>query len=193
MTETIVGFLRHGQTDWNIDFRLQGVTDIPLNETGIAQAKAAAKKINAHDWNFVASSPLSRALDTAKIMADRIGITEVEIIPLLLERSFGEAEGLTHAEWKERFPDGVPPSGETLDELRERALLLLGALLDKYRGTKVLAVSHGAMIRKLVRIVSKGELPAPGERFENTSLTVSKHDQSGWQILHYEPRSLDRI
>ena len=193
MTETRVGLLRHGQTNWNIDFRLQGVTDIPLNETGIAQASAAAKKLDPRDWNFVASSPLSRALDTARIVADGIGISEVEIVPLFLERSFGEAEGLTHSEWKEQFPNGVPPSGETLDELRERAVLLLAALLDKYRGTKVLAVSHGAMIRKLVRIVSKGELPAAGERFENTSLTVLKHDHQGWQIANYEPRSLDRI
>jgi broad specificity phosphatase PhoE len=193
LTETIVGLLRHGQTDWNIDFRLQGVTDIPLNETGIAQARSAAKKLDQRDWNFVASSPLSRALDTARIVADGIGISEVEIVPLLLERSFGEAEGLTHSEWKQQFPNGVPPSGETLDELRERAVLLLSALLEKYRGTKVLAVSHGAMIRKLVRIVSKGELPAAGERFENTSLTVLKHNHQGWQIANYEPRSLDRI
>lgn len=192
MTETIVGLLRHGQTDWNIDFRLQGITDIPLNSKGIQQATHAAQAIDSGDWHFVASSPLSRAMDTAKIIADSIGISEVKINPLLLERSFGDAEGLTHAEWKAAYPDGFPPGGESLDELRVRANQLLNDLVEQYRGTRVLVVSHGALIRKLVRIVSQGKLPEVGERFENTSLTVLKHDQNGWQILNYNPKALTR-
>lgn len=190
MTKTIVGLLRHGQTDWNIDFRLQGITDIPLNSTGLQQARAAAAALRAEDWNFVASSPLSRAIDTAGVIAAAIAIPEVKIEPLLLERSFGEAEGLTHAEWKEKFPDGMPPGGESLEELKIRANLLLSQLLNTYRGTKVLAVSHGAMIRKLVRVVSRGELPVAGERFENTSLTILSHDLEGWKITSYNPKAL---
>lgn len=192
MTETIVGLLRHGQTDWNIDFRLQGITDIPLNATGFLQASTAADAIDPKDWNFVASSPLSRAMDTARIIANQLNISEVTVEPLLLERSFGEAEGLTHGQWKERYPDGLPPNGETLDDLRLRASLLLDHMLQKYRGTRVLAVSHGAMIRKVVRVVSRGELPLAGERFENTSLTVLRHDQNGWQIDSYNPKALKR-
>jgi len=190
LTETIVGLLRHGQTDWNIDFRLQGITDIPLNTTGIQQAQTAAAAIPISYWNFVASSPLSRALETARIVASRIEIPEVVIEQLLLERSFGKAEGMTHGEWKENFPDGIPPEGETLDELRLRANDLLAHLLNQYRGTRVLAVSHGAMIRKLVRVVSRGQLPEAGERFENTSLTILKHDQNGWAIESYNPKAL---
>jgi broad specificity phosphatase PhoE len=190
LTETIVGLLRHGQTDWNIDFRLQGVTDIPLNSTGIAQAKAAAKAIPQGYWNFVASSPLTRAVDTAQIVAQQISIPELVIEPLLLERSFGDAEGMTHAEWKAAYPDGMPPGGESLELLRTRAIRLLEHLLAQYRGTKVLAVSHGALIRKLVRMVSQGEFPLDGQRFENTSLTVIKHNQDGWKIESYNPKSL---
>ena len=190
MTETIVGLLRHGQTDWNIDFRLQGVTDIPLNSTGIAQARSAAKAIPQGYWNFVASSPLTRAVDTAQIIAEQISIPELVIEPLLLERSFGDAEGMTHAEWKAKYPDGLPPGGESLEVLRMRAIQLLEHLLAQYRGTKVLAVSHGALIRKLVRMVSQGEFPLDGQRFENTSLTVIKHNQNGWQIESYNPKSL---
>ena len=190
MTETIVGLLRHGQTDWNIDFRLQGVTDIPLNSTGIAQAMAAAKSIPQGYWNFVASSPLTRAVNTAQIIAEQIAIPELVIEPLLLERSFGDAEGMTHAEWKATYPDGMPPGGESLEGLRMRAIRLLEHLLAQYRGTKVLAVSHGALIRKLVKMVSQGEFPLDGQRFENTSLTVIKHNQKGWQIESYNPKSL---
>lgn len=190
MTKTVVGLLRHGQTDWNIDFRLQGITDIPLNETGLAQAQIAAKVINAEDWDFIATSPLSRARKTAEIVAQELGITEVAVEPLLLERSFGDAEGMTHEEWKRDFPDGLPPGGESLDVLRARAERLLEQLLNVYRGTRVLTVSHGALIRKLVRLVSGGELPLAGQRFGNTSLSVIVHDENGWRIESFEPRSL---
>ena len=190
MTKTIVGLLRHGQTDWNIDFRLQGITDIPLNETGLAQAQIAAEVINAEDWDFIATSPLSRARETAEIVAKELGISEVAIEPLLLERSFGDAEGMTHEEWKRDFPDGLPPGGESLDVLRARAEQLLEQILNVYRGTRVLTVSHGALIRKLVRMVSAGALPLAGQRFGNTSLSVIVHDENGWRIEIFEPRSL---
>lgn len=193
MTKTTIGLLRHGQTDWNIDFRLQGITDIPLNETGLAQAKAAAAILQAADWDFIASSPLTRARQTADIIAERLGVAEVAIEPLLLERSFGDAEGMTHEQWKKDFPDGMPPGGESLETLRDRAHELLARLLDVYRGTRVLTVSHGALIRKLVRVVSQGDLPLAGQRFGNTSLSVVVHDQAGWRIENYDPRNLSEI
>ena len=193
MTKTTIGLLRHGQTDWNIDFRLQGITDIPLNETGLTQAKAAASILQAADWDFIASSPLTRARQTAEIIAESLGVSEVAIEPLLLERSFGDAEGMTHEQWKQDFPDGMPPGGESLDVLRDRAHELLARLLDVYRGTRVLTVSHGALIRKLVRVVSQGELPLAGQRFGNTSLSVVVHDQAGWRIENYDPRNLSEI
>ena len=190
MTETILGLLRHGQTDWNIDFRLQGVTHIPLNATGLAQAEAAGQKLVRADWDFICSSPLSRARDTAAIAATHLGFDEVAIEHLLLERSFGEAEGLTYPEWKRDHPSGVPPQGETLEALRERAHLLLDRILGTYRGTRVLAVTHGAMIRKLLRIASNNELPAEGERIGNTSLNILRHDGTHWTVQSYRPQSL---
>jgi broad specificity phosphatase PhoE len=183
--------LRHGQTDWNIDFRLQGITDIPLNETGVAQAREAASVLANTRWDYLLSSPLSRAFDTAQIVAPLVGIEKVDIEPRLLERSFGEAEGLRHDEWKAMYPDpNLVPGGETLDELRIRSNELLDHLAETYAGKSVLAVSHGALIRKLVRIVSAGELPREGERFGNTSLCVFEHSGSFWQVRRYDPRTL---
>ena len=191
MTKTIIGILRHGQTDWNIDFRLQGVTDIPLNETGIAQARDAAEVIDPNDWDLILTSPLSRAMATAEIVAEANGFAAALIEPLLLERSFGEAEGLLHEEWRAKYADtNVVPGGESLVDLEARANLLLDTLATKYRGQKVLAVSHGALIRKLLRIVSKGEFPRDGERLGNASMSVLVHDESGWRIERYEPRTL---
>lgn len=191
MTKTVLGLLRHGQTDWNIDFRLQGVTDIPLNETGIAQARDAAVAIDASDWDLIITSPLSRARATAQIVAELNGFDEAIIEPLLLERSFGEAEGLGHEEWRAKYADtNSVPGGESLSELEARASLLLDTLAQNHRGKKVLAVSHGALIRKLLRIVSKGELPRDGERLGNASMSIFIHDGAGWRVERYEPRTL---
>jgi broad specificity phosphatase PhoE len=191
LTKTTIGILRHGQTDWNIDFRLQGVTDIPLNETGIAQARDAAEVIDPNEWDLILTSPLSRARATAEIVAEVNGFAEALIEPLLLERSFGEAEGMTHEEWRAKYADtNVVPGGESLADLEARANLLLETLANKYRGQKVLAVSHGALIRILLRIVSIGEFPRDGERLGNASMSVFVHDESGWRIERYEPRTL---
>jgi broad specificity phosphatase PhoE len=191
LTKTTIGILRHGQTDWNIDFRLQGVTDIPLNETGIAQARDAAEVIDPNEWDLILTSPLSRARATAEIVAEVNGFAEALIEPLLLERSFGEAEGMTHEEWRAKYADtNVVPGGESLADLEARANLLLDTLANKYRGQKVLAVSHGALIRILLRIVSIGEFPRDGERLGNASMSVFVHDESGWRIERYEPRTL---
>jgi broad specificity phosphatase PhoE len=190
MTETVIGLLRHGQTDWNIDFRLQGTTDIPLNETGIEQAHEVGKLILANDWDALICSPLSRAAVTAQIVAQESGLAQATVEPLLLERSFGEAEGLTHEEWKANYANlSVLPGGESLAELSDRAWKLLDLFAETYSGKRILTVSHGALIRKVVKLVSKGELPREGERFGNASLSTIVHDAQGWRIGVFNPHT----
>ena len=190
MTETVIGLLRHGQTDWNIDFRLQGTTDIPLNDVGIQQAKAAGSLIQGNDWDVLITSPLSRAVATAAMVSELSSIDDYAVEPLLLERAFGEAEGLTHEEWKLKYADlKVLPGGESLEQLAERAWRLLEHLATEYAGKRVLAVSHGALIRKVIKLVSKGEFPREGERFGNASLSKIVHDGTQWRILDYNPHT----
>ena len=190
MTETILGLLRHGQTDWNIDLRLQGSTDIPLNDTGRAQALVAAQSLNPENWDVIISSPLSRARDTAAIVAEVLGMPVV-IVPELIERSFGTAEGLDHASWRKLHESHVPIEGlESLDDLRARTTLLLDIIATEYSGQRVLAVSHGALIRKVLTIVSSGELPREGERLSNASLNRFMHAGSSWTVTDYRPESL---
>jgi broad specificity phosphatase PhoE len=176
---------------------LQGVTDIPLNETGIAQAKAAGAAIAqlsqaGESWEMILSSPLSRARDTAVMVGEVIGIEGIEIEELLLERSFGVAEGLSHEEWKAQYSDtNHVPGGESLDSLEARSWVLLQRLLDHYEGRRVLTVSHGALIRTLLRLVSKGEFPREGERLGNACLSVFEHsDETGWRVVRYEPKTI---
>jgi broad specificity phosphatase PhoE len=190
LAKTVVGLLRHGQTDWNIDLRLQGVTDVPLNQSGIVQAETAAGALKSSDWDFIASSPLSRARDTADIVARQLQISEVTILPLLLERSFGEVEGMIYQDWKDQFPDGIAPGGETEEQLHVRTNQLLDELLETYRGTRVLTVSHGALIRKIVNILSLGEYPLEKQRISNASLSVIVHEDDTWRLEIYKPEPL---
>jgi broad specificity phosphatase PhoE len=190
LTETILGLLRHGQTDWNIDLRLQGSTDIPLNETGKEQARQAALALNPEDWDLIIASPLSRARDTAEIIAQELSMNVV-IVPALIERSFGAAEGLDHASWRKLYESHVPIEGlESLEDLRSRTHLLLDLIANEYSGKRVLAVSHGAFIRKVLTIVTNGELPRDGERLSNASLNRFMHQDNLWTITDYKPEAL---
>ena len=190
MTETILGLLRHGQTDWNIDLRLQGSTDIPLNETGKEQARQAALALNPEDWDLIIASPLSRARNTAEIIAQELSMNVV-IVPELIERSFGAAEGLDHASWRKLYESHVPIEGlESLEDLRLRTHLLLDLIANEYSGQRVLAVSHGAFIRKVLTIVTNGELPRDGERLSNASLNRFMHQDNLWTITNYKPEAL---
>ena len=190
MTETILGLLRHGQTDWNIDLRLQGSTDIPLNDTGRTQARLAASSLNLEDWDVILASPLSRAKDTADIVALELGMNVV-IVPELIERSFGVAEGLDHASWRKLYESHQVIEGlESLEDLRTRTVQLLDLIANEYSGKRVLAVSHGAFIRKVLNIVTNGELPREGERLSNASLNRFMHADGTWTITDYRPESL---
>ena len=188
---TIVGLLRHGQTDWNIDMLLQGVSDIPLNQTGHEQAMMAAEILASQDWHRVVTSPLSRAKVTADYVSAKLGLEAATVHDLLLERSFGAAEGSSYEEWKERLQAGLHAEGaESIEDLEQRAFQLLDELVNSYPGERVIAVSHGALIRKIIGLVSLGEFPRDGERFGNASLTTIVHDGQQWKILDYNPATL---
>jgi broad specificity phosphatase PhoE len=191
MIETTLGLLRHGQTDWNVAGRLQGTSDIELNEMGVKQAQAAARAINPSEWQVVIASPLLRARATAQCIVDFHQMGSLVIDERFLERAFGEAEGLSYEAWKTMYDPAIGvPGGENLEQLEARARKLLDQIAMEYAGQSVLAVSHGALIRKLVRIASDKELPRDGERFANTSLTKLVHRDGQWQILHYDGHSL---
>lgn len=191
MTKTHFGLLRHGQTDWNINFLLQGVTDIPMNQKGIEQIQLAAKAIQFEDWDIVLTSPLSRARQTAEIIAEYVGFAEIVENELLIERSFGEAEGLSHEQWRAKYSNlDEIPGGESRSQLKRRSKLLLDTVSTELAGKRVLAISHGALIRSLLGTVSNDELPRDGERLGNASLNVVSHANSSWKVESY---SLDPL
>ncbi|MEY4398124.1 MAG: hypothetical protein RLZ53_700 [Actinomycetota bacterium] len=191
MNETVLGLLRHGQTDWNIDMRLQGISDIPLNDRGRSQARNAAPKVALGDWDLILTSPLSRAMETAEIVGTSITGATIATQELLLERSFGVAEGLTYERWREQFGALHHAEGaESLEDLTARVERLLSYLAETFPGKRILAVSHGALIRRVINVVSDGKLPHEGERFENASLSVLSYTQDAWRVLDFNPIGL---
>jgi broad specificity phosphatase PhoE len=189
MTNSTLGLLRHGQTDWNIDLRLQGTTDIAMNQIGIEQIQTASKHLT-QGWDVVLSSPLGRARQSAEIVAAQIGISEIAIEPLLLERAFGIGEGLTYAEWGEKFSklDDIP-GAESKASVEQRARKLLTHIESNYAGARVLAVSHGALIRFVLSEVSAGTIPPAGERLQNASLHLLHH-RGSWELEGWQPQPL---
>jgi broad specificity phosphatase PhoE len=187
LTNTHFGLFRHGQTDWNINFLLQGVTDIPMNATGIEQVRTASKAIRRDDWDLVLTSPLGRARETAEIIAEQAGFDQILKMDLLIERSFGEAEGLDYDQWRAKYSslDEIP-GGESRTELIQRSQALLDTIEKNHPGKRILAISHGALIRTLLAISSNNELPRDGERLGNASLNVVSHLEATWSVTKYD-------
>jgi uncharacterized phosphatase len=160
--------VRHGETEWNRAGRVQGRTDIPLNDTGREQAAAAAARLRDADLDAVASSPLSRAAETARIIAEAIGLDAVETVDDLVERDYGDAEGMDGEQIRERF-GGPLVARETREQTVERVLPALVGIAERHPGGRVLVVSHGGVIGSLIRHATRWAWPERGERIENGS------------------------
>jgi broad specificity phosphatase PhoE len=138
---------RHGETDWNRELRIQGSSDIELNELGRQQAQFLAQELTDVELDAIYASDLSRARETAAAVAATHGL-EVNLDARLRERSFGSWEGLTREDI-EAFPQGSRHDGESDDEVRERMLEAVQAIADAHPGEQVLVVSHGGALNTL--------------------------------------------
>ena len=195
----ILFVFRHGETDWNREGRLQGHTDTPLNATGLAQARALAEKLLPHRLDAVVSSDLSRALTTAQIVAQTLGIP-LFIEPGLREVNVGAAEGLLWAEAKTRFGEGLTerwysdgdvafPGGETGIATRQRGLAGLRRFAALHHYRRVGVSTHGAMVRQLMQHA----LPpgSPPVHARNTVLFVLKYEPAADRLMVVEKEELD--
>ena len=156
--------VRHGQSEWNALGRWQGQADTSLSPLGRAQATNAARAFSG--VQAVLASPLSRALETAAIMAGVWGIAQVEMAAGLIERDCGEWTGLTVAEIDERWPGDraawrTPPGFEPDDVVLARVHVQLAEIGRRYLGQRVVAVSHGGLMYVLSRALEGREVPIP--------------------------------
>jgi probable phosphoglycerate mutase len=206
---TRVCLVRHGETSWNVEGRLQGHEDIPLNANGVAQARALAEALATTRFDAIYSSDLSRALDTASAVAKRLALTVIPL-PAVRERNFGVFQGLTRQEAEHRFPemqarvtrrepDFIPPEGESLRQCYERIAAILDTLADKHAGHTILLVAHGGVLDAARRFVTGMPLDLPRD-FElgNAALnwlsrTHGSWTLEGWNDQRHLSSSLDEL
>jgi probable phosphoglycerate mutase len=202
--------VRHGETAWNLEARLQGQLDIPLNERGHEQARRAARSLADERPDVVVSSDLERAQATARAIAAHNDCPLV-LEPGLRERSFGRFEGLTHTEvasrwpeesqrWRTRDPDFAPGEGESLRAFFERCVGATLRVAEAYRGKTVVLVAHGGVLDCLYRAATRVELDAPRIwQLDNAAINRLLHTESGLMLvgwndtLHLDGPALDEL
>ncbi|MFJ2032770.1 histidine phosphatase family protein [Streptosporangium sp. NPDC087985] len=188
--------LRHGQTRWNVEQRFQGHSDIPLDETGVAQAARAASLLASLRPSMIVSSDLQRALDTASALG-RVARLEVTVDKDLRERGGGEWEGLTREEisvgWPREFAAWEAPGGEQVVDVAERVSTSIRRWAAELESDGLLVVaSHGAAIRLgIARLMGLPEelWPALGG-LGNCSWSVLEEGRKGWRLLEHNAGTL---
>jgi alpha-ribazole phosphatase len=158
---------RHGQTDWNIARRFQGHSNTPLNEVGRKQAAALADRMSAQKIDAIYSSDLQRAMETANTIVQMSGCNpDLHLDLRLREINFGDWEGLTYNEIKEKYPEvllarendiykNAPPNGEALEQLCARVQSMLDELYANHKDQTVLIVTHGGVSQILLCLALK--------------------------------------
>jgi len=196
--------IRHGETAWNVDTRIQGHLDIPLNDTGLWQAQRVAAALAGEPIAAVYASDLKRAHATAGAIAQLAGCGVVAHMGLR-ERSFGVFEGKTFTEidaawpddaqaWRKRVPDWAPQGGESLLTLRERIAQTAQALAEQHMGEQIVLVAHGGVLDVLYRIATGQELQAPRTwQLGNASINRLLWTPQGFSLVGWaDTRHLDQ-
>jgi len=192
---TRIVLVRHGQTEWNRVERFRGQADVPLDETGLAQAEATARRVAA-EWHPVAvySSPLARAVRTAEAIAGQFGLP-VHIHRGLTDIDYGQWQGLTPDEARELWPEMVEawyrtpeaaqiPGGETLNRLQVRAMEAVRELAARHQGTTIVLVGHTVVNRAILL----GILGLPDHRFwrlrqDTCAINILDADDKGFTLV----------
>ncbi|KAH9190220.1 hypothetical protein AeNC1_007813 [Aphanomyces euteiches] len=193
----VIWFVRHGQTDWNTQHRLQGHTDVPLNATGVAQAHAAAKRLQQVQPSFhhVVSSDLSRALITAQAIDASLDVG-ISLEPGLREHSLGHLQGLTFAEMTPRQrrdyerlrtnPAFDGHGGESSLEMATRVRTTLATLAEQYAGKRIVAVTHGGFLYHANRNIREMSIDRSTDATTpNACICVVEWRCGKWHILEW--------
>ena len=163
--------IRHGETAWNVDTRIQGQLDIALNAKGRWQAERLAAVLRSESIRAIYASDLARAWETAQYLSHTKGLPVIKETGLR-ERDFGEFEGKTFAEieellpeqslrWRRRDPDFYPAGGESLVALRTRVLNATERLAAQHPGEQIALVGHGGVMDVLYRAATRLDIQAP--------------------------------
>lgn len=193
MSETTLIVVRHGETVWNREKRMQGTTDTQLSDVGREQARALGRRLACRAFAALYTSDLSRARDTARVIAEHTG-RDIVMDPRLQERRFGIFEGLTveeiiarypeeHARFMSRDPDYAVPGGESARGFTERCIGCVAEIAGRHAGCEVVIVTHGLVLDSLYRAAHGldhgARRPVP---LINASLNVFGYDGAAWRL-----------
>jgi probable phosphoglycerate mutase len=190
---TRICFIRHGETDWNVAHRIQGQTDVPLNETGRSQALAMAFNAGHYEFSAIVSSDLQRAADTAQMLAERRGLA-VSTMPQLRERHFGIFQGLTAAEGLQLNPAAHAcyigrdvnydfETGESMLRFAERVAEAVYFITSQYPKQSIAVVSHAGVLEIVYRKATGRPLHTPRDfAIPNCALNWFNFDEHGWHL-----------
>jgi probable phosphoglycerate mutase len=185
--------VRHGETAWNAEGRVQGQLDIPLSDVGLAQACSLAAVLGNESFSAIYSSDLARVRQTAQPTADRLGL-QVLLDPGLRERHYGAFQGMTYAEAKERMPENYArfrardpdfdfTSGESLARFNERALACMDSLIQKHAAENLLVFTHGGVLEMVYRYATGRGLSSPRDfEIPNAAINRIEAQAQGWRV-----------
>jgi probable phosphoglycerate mutase len=200
MIATRILAVRHGETLWNRETRIQGFTDIDLSDHGRWQAQQLAQALREEPVAACYASDLSRARNTAQAVADVHGHM-VHTDPGLRERCFGQFEGHTWTEietqwpeasqaWRQRVPDWEPQGGESLIRLQARVLTTLNRIAQRHLGEQILVVVHGGVLDILYRAATRMDLQAPRAwELRNTAINRLLWSPEGLSLVCWDDRA----
>ncbi len=162
MQATKVFIVRHGETYWNVEGRIQGHDDSPLTEIGITQAESLAKRLRDYQFAAIYSSDLPRAQETAQHIANRRKNQSIILKPCLRERNFGILQGIVKKDLQKFFPeesthyenndpDHIIPDGESLRTFRQRCVDCLEDLVSQHENEVILVVAHSGVLRSIFK------------------------------------------
>ncbi len=190
MTNSTIILIRHGETIWNVEGKMQGHGDSPLTDLGIAQAKAAGERLRRAEFTTLYASDLGRTMETARHIATATGY-DVLPDPRLRERNVGIFQGMTGRQTREAYPDlwhstdphTAAPEGESSHELQLRALGALDDLADRHRGETITVVTHGGFLSVAFRHIL-GTPPDQRRRFRvfNAAINIIVKEHEAWHI-----------
>lgn len=189
--------VRHGETDWNSERRLQGQTDVALNEHGEEQARQLAAALHASglQFDFIYTSNLQRALNTARPVAELLGL-EAIALPELRERHFGGLQGLRMDEaahlnpklWQayiDRLPDHELEGGESLHQFTNRIREALRSLYRQHTGQTILVIAHGGVLDTIYRFAS-------GQSIQTQRMVLVPNASLNWITFNGENWAIER-
>ena len=188
--------VRHGETDWNSERRIQGQIDIDLNAAGETQARALGPGLSGHSFAAVYSSDLLRAWNTARIATAGLGLA-VSPAPTLRERHFGVLQGLTREEARQRYPEiylehqtrslhSDYRGGETLTGFARRVMDGLAKMAACHAGQTVLAFTHGGVLDIVYRAATGRALEAPRDfLLPNAAVNWLEHNDGRWRLISW--------